>query len=229
MGCNKLILGGLGLAAAALVGTSASAANLVSNGSFEDKSGFVADSNDTMTLGAGSTTMNGWTVITNDTAWIGPSNPFGITAQDGDYSLDLQGYSDGSPYSGVTQNLSTVNGAVYELTFQLGSFANAPTGLTASAGTGSQTFTTTAQNAYGWQQESLTFTATGASTLLTLQGVQANNAYIGLDNVDVTCLRSCSVNGGVPEPATWAMLIAGVFSVGGAIRSRRAKPASLLA
>ena len=55
--------------------------------------------------------MPGWTVTTANLAWIGPSNPFGLTASDGSYFLDLSGYHDNQPYAGVAAtSISTVFG-----------------------------------------------------------------------------------------------------------------------
>ncbi len=76
------------------------AASLITNGSFEGwASGNFAHRpesfpavNDTMVLAPGSTTMTGWTVVNGDVAWIGPTNPFNLTASKGSYFLDLTGY-----------------------------------------------------------------------------------------------------------------------------------------
>src|SRR5207253_1034987 len=90
-------------------GGAAQAANLLVNGSFEDLSHFSNQGADTMTVLVGdSTTMPGWTVFSNDVAWIGPTNPFSLTASPGggSYFLDLSGYhaADG----GVQQTIATV-------------------------------------------------------------------------------------------------------------------------
>jgi hypothetical protein len=71
--------------ASALLAGSANA-NLLVNGSFEDAKDFVDNyGGDTMNLGVGSTTMKGWTVIGTtsgaELAWIGPTNPYGLTAE----------------------------------------------------------------------------------------------------------------------------------------------------
>src|SRR5678815_4488708 len=76
---------------------SAAHANLLTNGSFEDKTNFVGNSDDTMSLTAPSTAMTGWTVTGDSLAWIGPGNPFGLTASDGSYFLDLTDYDDSPP------------------------------------------------------------------------------------------------------------------------------------
>jgi hypothetical protein len=208
------------LIAATATSFSASAA-IVTNGSFEDITNFVPDGNDTMSLGPGSIAMPGWTVINGILAWIGPTNPFnGLTAQNGGYFLDLTGYHDGIPYGGVTQSIATTAGGKYALTFYLGSSAQygVPDSIFASAGSASGTFTSTdptSNNA--WQLETLLFTATGPSTLISLVG-NSGDQYIGLDNVSVAP---------VPEPSTWAMMILGFLGVGFVAYRRRNKMVEL--
>lgn len=209
----------IGVAFASLVSTGALAATMVVDGSFEDTTHFAGNSDKTMVLNPGDTALTGWNVITNQVAWIGPGNPFGITASDGQYSLDLQGYSDSGSYGGVTQSLATVIGGQYSLTFDLGTYVGGDA-LTASAGTGSQLFTAPSRASFGWDPESLIFTATSTSTLLTLQGTTNANDYIGLDNVKVTCTASCSVVTPVPEPATWALFLLGIGGIGFLMRAR---------
>jgi hypothetical protein len=203
-------LGGLACAvliAAAATSFGASAA-IVTNGSFEDTTNFVLpDGNDTISLAVGSTAMPGWTVVNGTLAWIGPTNTFGLTAQNGSYFLDLTDYRDHSPYGGVSQTIATTAGGHYALTFYLGSSTQygVPDSIFASAGTGSGTFTSTNPTLNNfWQLETLLFTATGPSTLISLVG-NSGNQYIGLDNVAVEA---------VPEPSTWAMLIVGFLGVG---------------
>ena len=194
-------------------------ANLLANGSFES-GGFVNQGNDTMSPAAGSTVISGWTVVTDTTAWIGPTNPFGLHPSDGDFFLDLTNYQTGAPFAGMTQSIATIPGAVYALSFDLGSstFWGRPDSLTASAAGASQTFAAPPTGTNNdWQHESMSFTATGATTAVTLQGA-TGIAYIGLDNASVD-LVSLPV-GAVPEPGTWALLLAG-FGAMGAVARRR--------
>jgi hypothetical protein len=74
----------------------AAQANLITNGSFEDTTNFVPNhpADDTMSLTVGSIAMTGWTVVNSGLAWIGPGNPFGLSASDGTYFLDLTDYTD---------------------------------------------------------------------------------------------------------------------------------------
>lgn len=212
-----LLSAALAGAIAATLGISSSHANLITNGSFEDGN-LVPDGNGAMSVAVGDhTTMPGWTVVNGSISWIGP-NDFFLTASQGNRFLDLTDYRDAIPYGGVTQTITTVANAFYTLTFDLGSSARygLPDSITASAGSASQTFTSTSPLDNQWQTETLSFQATGASTLISLIGDTANPSYIGLDNVNVAA---------VPEPATWAMMILGFFGIGFMAYRRRSHPA----
>jgi hypothetical protein len=211
---------------AALCAAAGAQANLLVNGSFESGA-FVNQGNDTMSLAAGSTVITGWTVITDATAWIGASNPFGLTATDGSFFLDLTNYQAGAPFAGVSQTVGTTLGATYTLSFDHGSstFWGRPDALVASAAGTSATFAsgvasaTTPNN--DWTREIFQFVATSASTTVTLQGSAGFN-YIGLDNVslDLSADAPPPVTA-VPEPQTWALLLAGLAALG-FVRHRRA-------
>jgi hypothetical protein len=98
---------------------SASQANLLVNGSFEDGN-FVNPGNATMSLPIGSTAISGWTTVGDTLAWIGTGNPWGLTANDGARFLDLTDLAAGAPFGGVTQAVATTPGASYLLSFDLG-------------------------------------------------------------------------------------------------------------
>ena len=201
---------------ASLLATSAAHANLLANGSFE-AGAFVNQGNDTMSLAPGSTVITGWTVVTDTTAWIGPTNPFGLSASAGSYFLDLTNYQFGAPFAGMSQVITTAPGATYSLTFDLGgsNVWGRPTAITANAAGTSTTFTTPSTGTNNdWYQESMQFVATSTSTTILLQGAVGQN-YIGLDNVSADL-----VSAPVPEPGTWALMVAGLAALGGVARRR---------
>jgi hypothetical protein len=201
--------------ATALASSQAYAAPVV-NGSFEDRTSFVPNGDNTMSLDGGSTAMTGWTVIGDSIAWIGTPNPFGLGPSNGDFFLDLTGYPVGAPFGGVQQTLATVAGRQYEVTFDLGShLGSGIASVDVSAAGASQTFSSSNPNApVVWESQTFRFTASAGATVLSLLG-SGGTDYIGLDNVAVADLGA-----GVPEPATWAMLIAGFGLVGAATRRR---------
>lgn len=214
------------LSAALAAGISAQA-NLLTNGSFESGA-FVNQGNDTMSPAAGSNVITGWTVVTDTTAWIGPTNPFSLTASDGNFFLDLTNYQAGAPFAGMSQTIATTPGATYLLSFDLGSSTQwgVPDSITASAAGTSATFTSPTTGVNVWTRESMQFVASSATTTVLLQGASGVN-YIGLDNVDVECnsANGCAGSGGggggaVPEPGSLAILCVGLA---GLVTSRRRK------
>ena len=205
----------LGLLAVGLLSSASSAqANLLINGSFESGA-FVNQGADTMVLEAGSTVITAWAVITDDTAWIGPSNTWGLTASDGDYFLDLTSYLAGAPFAGMSQTIATTPGATYSLSFDLGSSTawGVPSSITASAASTSQTFTSPTTGIDVWTRAVMQFLATSVTTTVVLQGADAFN-YIGLDNAVVRCVSSCSDGVVVPEPGSLALLGLGLAGLG---------------
>jgi hypothetical protein len=197
-------------------------ANLLVNGSFESGS-FSDQGNDTMSLFVGSTAITGWTVIGTTVgaslAWIGPTSPWNLSAEDGNYFLDLTDYTPFGPYGGVSQTFATTAGHKYEVTFWLGSSPQwgLQDGLTVSAGGTSKTFTSTNSGTQVnlWQAETFDFAANGSSTTVSLLGASGDN-YIGVDNVVATDLGGAVVatGGAVPEPSTWAMMVLGFAGLG---------------
>jgi len=205
---------------AALMMASAAHANLLTNGSFES-GGFVNQGADTMSPIVGSTVITGWTVVTDTTAWIGPTNPFGLHANDGDYFIDLTNYQPGAPFAGLIQTIATIPGATYSLSFDLGgsNFWGRPDGITASAAGTSATFMTPSTGTNNdWYHETMTFVASSASTVIDLQG-EAGFNYIGLDNASVDLVSTAPV----PEPGSMGLMLAGLVAVaaGAARRARR--------
>ena len=83
----------------------------ISNPSFEIGT-LVNDGTGTMVLPVNSLQITGWTVVTDQLAWITSPNSWGLTANDGDRFLDLTAYPTGAPFGGIRQTLSTTAGEV---------------------------------------------------------------------------------------------------------------------
>jgi hypothetical protein len=204
---------------------SPASANLLTNGSFETTTNFVGNADNTMVLSPGSIAMTGWTISSNDLAWIGPANPFGLSASNGSYFLDLTSYSDSGIYGGVTQDIATVLGDSYSLTFDLGgsTLYGVPDSLTACAGATCSPFLVTSTGTNDWVTETLNFTGTGNPMAISLTGLAGAN-YIGLDNISITDLAVTPLTG-VPEPLTMSIFGAGLIGTAALRRRKKTKAA----
>ncbi len=226
------------LALLALTTFNSEAANLVSNGSFDNIASTWVDNtgragNDLQS--AGGTAIPGWSPIPgfSNQIWIDTPNGYGLAASPGNgsaYFVDLTGEANDKPYGGIEQTIATIAGASYELTFDLGASTLYNTsGLGAAALTASATgasalalqlFTLAPTASNQWASESLSFTADSSSTVIEFLGSTTyTSRYTGLDNVAVTE----QVIAAVPEPSNAALLIAGFGAVGWGLRKRRPK------
>jgi len=222
---------------AALVGaaTSANAVQILTNPSFETSSvvdGFVATGD--------STSINGWLVSGNAGVYV--AGPGSWAAADGRNSILLWGAgglgeagADNTNETGVIgQLINVVAGQEYTLKF---SYAADPTVVPVDINVGRESdaivsfdiqnvgLNFTRPAAYsstnvGWVDAEYTFIATQtAQTLISFNGVSPNRrTAIAVDAVSLTT---------IPEPATWALLIAGFGMVGFSVRSRRASVTSV--
>lgn len=208
------------LAGVGLIGAAHAAS--FTNGSFEIVTGgFNPGSGTFTTLGTGNTAISGWTVTdgTIDVVNTNFLNPDFI-ASDGQNSIDLVGFSAGT----IAQTFDTVIGTTYRVGFDLNSNSYGPDAIKrvlVTAGAFSNIFTyDSALHPIGaggpWQSNGFNFTATGSSSTLTFQALNSGaGCCFGaeLDNVSV-------LTNGVPEPASWALMIAGFGFVGAATRRR---------
>jgi choice-of-anchor C domain-containing protein len=151
-----------------------------SNGSFEAGTDPGASFSN---LTAGATDVTGWVVRSSDIDYIG----LYWTAADGSRSLDLSGGAAG----GIEQTFDTLPGRTYRVSFYLA--GNAGCGSTVKnldvGATGNPTqqysFDTTGHStaSMGWQLETYTFVATGASTTLFFQSQEQSACGPALDAV----------------------------------------------
>ena len=169
--------------------------NLLVNGSFEDGT-FTTNGDDCQTLPNGSSVVSGWTVSLSHAARCQSGVLSGVTASHGTKLIDLTGYDNVEPHAGVTQTVPTTTGQCYRLSFDLGvNPQGAGTGgpITVRAQAGSSGWRTFTHNPSGpgtqWSTYGFSFTASSASTAITIEGLSANPYFIGLDNVVLT--RSC--------------------------------------
>jgi hypothetical protein len=195
-------------ALSALVSGGAAAANLVSNGDFDNIGSVWVNntglgSDDLQTRGA--TNIPDWTNVPGavNEFWVAATNGYSLSAAPGNgsqYFVDLTGQANNKPYGGLEQVIATTAGAKYTLTFDLGASTEWNTSglgaaaVTASAAGASQLFTLSPSGLNQWASETLSFTATGSSTTIEFLANSAyTSRYVGLDNVSVQQVPSSSV------------------------------------
>jgi hypothetical protein len=213
---------GMFVALGALVSVSSASAAIV-NGGFELPNPGVPL---TQYGSVVNTDIGGWTVTGDPTnAVLLLSNTYaesGITfnPHSGNYAVDLTGAGNTGPTDGVFQNVATVAGQLYKLSFWVGNAAGSPGGgntpfytlpsstnlVIGLSGAGSFTNPNQSPGGINWQEFSHTFTASGPSTKIWfLNNTPLLDNYLGLDDVSIAA---------VPEPSTWAMIILGFGGVG---------------
>lgn len=191
--------------------------NLLRNGSFEEVQ--IPNTWAWKIYAGGSTEISGWTVLGADTQLT--RTEF-VPASHGGQWIDLTGiygYNKGLQSDGF----ATEVGKRYTVSFDLGDFhaqgfRTATLALTVN-NQPRQLFTNIYEGGtMDWERKSYTFTADSNLTRLSFLGVEngalSNNAVIGLDNVVVNAAP-------VPEPETYAMMLAGLAGLGLAARRKR--------
>lgn len=200
-----------GVAVVALAALASNAqAELVNNGSFE--SYLLGPVSGFQTINAGSNALTGWTIGTGSVDIV--NGNYGAVSGN---SIDMLG----TPGPGfLSQYLLTIVGQMYVLKFDMSSNRGgnndaAGKALTVSAlgSTASQTFSALTPGVF---QQSYSFVANNTSTLLSFSNGTGGYSGPVLDNVSVTA---------VPEPETYALMLAGLGLMGAIARRRKAKQA----
>jgi choice-of-anchor C domain-containing protein len=182
----------------------ASATNLIQNGDFESYSPTFSGYS---VVNAGSSELTGWTVGGTSVDVIKGS--YGAIQGN---SIDLLG----SPGPGsLSQTFATVSGQNYLLTFDLSANGSGGDSKALTVNFGGAVGNFFGSNA-AVASKTLSFTANSAES--TLSFASALNGISGavIDNVAVSA---------VPEPESYAMLLAGLGLIGAAVKRRKAKQA----
>jgi hypothetical protein len=219
---NKIVLAGFS-AALLVAATGTARADLIANGGFETP----GTTPGTYSQYGGGGNIGGWTVTGNDVLVINNSyseDTLGFNAHGGQNALDITGASNTGPSDGVFQNIATTAGQTYSLSFWVGnadttgSFApyyTQPSTINLQIDGGSLVAFTNrnvTENAINWEEFTYLFTATGSSTNLAFLNGTTGDNEAGLDDVSLVA---------VPEPASLALLGAGLLAFGSL---RRRKP-----
>ena len=212
---KKLLLIGV-IAAILLAGIgTVSAANLVSNGGFENSGPIPAHPN-FLTVPPG--TLNDWTIVSGNIQVIGSKY---WAPHDGSNSIDLAGTVPGV----IKQSLPTVNGGTYTLSFWMAgnpdnqAIAQVVKRLEiywdGSPLAPLQTFDATGKTRtnMGWVQVTIHgLKATSSSTVLQFENEFPNNAYgVALDDISVTPADQPIPTPEFPTAALPAALIVGLI------------------
>ena len=182
------------VAAAVVLGTaamSASAANLVQNGSFA------------------SGTTSGWTTTGNY-----KNNLDGVSSFLGKSAFTFGNYAYQGA-AGVKQSVATTSGQTYDVSFEwaVDDTNSASNELIQVLWDGTVKFLQAGASASGWNTFSFLATGTGTDTL-TIQGF-AQAGYNYVTDVSVTPVSA------VPEPETYSMLLAGLGLMGTMVKRRK--------
>ena len=218
MNLRKLTLAALLAAPLLLASNMASAVDLVTNGGFEDNDpiGAYWDSN--------ATTM--FAPITD----YGPCcSPFGVFPAANGANAAFFGAGN-LPGGSIWQDLTTVAGVTYEVSFDYGAIAGATDQMLRVSNLSGASFATilfqTDYSAVGtrdlaalFSSYSYTFTADSALTRMQFTDVSFSTTNVDgvLDNVSVT-----AVTAPVPEPETYALMLAGLAAMRFVARRRKA-------
>lgn len=168
--------------------------------------------------------LSNWTIVRQSIDVIGL--PYQLFCREGLNCVDLDG-STGRAGRIESQNFTFLSGVTYSLTFWLSEnqrgfdFAGNPDVVTVSLGSlASRTIALQNSIGYVWQQYTLTLVGDGSTGAIVFDHAGGDNVGILLDAVDLDETRPLAADE-VPEPATSALIGAGLVLVASWRRGRR--------
>lgn len=195
---------------------SASPVNLITNGDFESVAPGSTFGSGFQVVNNGSSAITGWTVGATSVDLV--RNAY--NAIDG-YSIDMLG-TPGPGY--LSQSFNVLAGQTYNLSFDMARNSGAAAGQGVSVNFGGVTgsFYSTAAASNTLYSNTLSFTA-ATTGLATLSFASAAKVGTPFDNYSGAVIDNVSVMTAVPEPETYAMLLAGLGLMGFLRRRKAAK------
>jgi hypothetical protein len=206
---------GLMVGASMLAAVGCAKANLLVNGGFEDPA--FAD-NALHYVHLTGTDLTGWTTFSTFAGTVLFNTGYDPVTE-GQQAVQIE-----VPGDSISQSFATVIGADYRLTFDMSAFSGyggpglgfaacpCESLLDVSVGPASETV---GSSSLGFVTQTLEFTADSSTTTLTLKNPSDPSAignYPHVDNVSVIA---------VPEPETYALMLAGLGALGLAIRRNK--------
>lgn len=202
------------------------AASIITNGGFELGT-FAGGNSLAQQIQPGGGELSGWTIGNAPATWYASgwnNNPqqIPLNPRTGNFGISI---ADGSVRTvNLSQTINLLPFQQYQLSFWVGnySFNNGPAGLNVSITDGTSNTLLLSENVTAplpstsstWTRFAFGFIADGTSNTISFSELNGPS-YIGLDDVSIAA---------VPEPATWAMMIAGFAAIGFAAYRRRAIP-----
>ncbi|MBO6516909.1 MAG: choice-of-anchor C family protein [Bacteroidia bacterium] len=163
-------------------------AQIIKNGGFESNT--LSQNRGFTVIKKGRKTLKHWKVVKGEIDLV--DNYW--SAFSGGYSIDLNGYSSGT----ITQNIRTVPGATYYVSFQLSGnpeCGDSIRSLMVSAGNHQSEYGInilgTSRHALQWRKQSFRFTAIDSFTTLTFSSLEENNCGAILDDIKVLVDCAC--------------------------------------
>ncbi|MBV7534233.1 PEPxxWA-CTERM sorting domain-containing protein [Duganella sp. sic0402] len=237
----KSLLLSLSAIAALSAGMAHAASNLVSNGNFESTTnGTNKQLSSSITNDADRSTLTGWTssngndggynFVLNSSIATTDASAIWLKSENNNWAKSANGgnffASDSQYWPGVLSQTITglTAGSKYTLTFDTalaqqvgfnGANSNNYWQVVFGNSTQNSSALSIASGGFsGWSTSSMTFTATGATQVLSFlaQGSPGAPPFLLLDSVSLTAA--------VPEPSTWGMMAVGLGLVGFATRRR---------
>jgi hypothetical protein len=208
-----------------MVSCAAASANLIVDGGFElPIAGPGGLNSGSINFSPGQTIDGVWSVFGSSTGNVSiypntETGPGGVTytVEEGTQALDLTGTVDNGSSIGVQQQIPTVAGTLYSLTFYLGDINNPGYPASGAAivgvqlnGASFQTASNDSSSGLSVSFEPFTYTFTATSSTTTIGFLNETAAGVGINAVDNVSVNAAAAT---PETATSLLILAGLSGI----------------